>query len=259
MLRDVTIGQYYSTDSFVHRLDSRVKIRFTIIYIILSLIDRNAMLFGLLAMVFVVTLFLSRVPFRHILKGTKPVILFILVCSALNIFTTYGNVLVKLGFIQITDAGLIKALYVFLRMMLIIFMSSILMYTTTPTELTDGLEKCFHLSGNVAMSITIALRFVSVLSEELSRIMRAQEARGANFHSGGLVKRVKSLSTVIVPLFQNSIDRAGNLGDAMDARCYTGGKGRTKLNPLVYKGWDVIVYIVLIILTAACIWLAVAF
>lgn len=259
MLRDITIGQYYSGDSVIHRLDPRVKIRFTVLYIIMTLIERNLPLFALLTGIFAAAVVLSGVPVRYMLRGIRSVVVVILICSAFNIFTTRGSVLAELGALQITVEGIVKCGFVFWRMLLIIFMSSLLMYTTTPTELTDGLEKCFHLSGNVAMAITIALRFVSVLSEELSRIMRAQEARGADFHSGGPIRRIRSLRTVVVPLFQNAIDRAGNLGDAMDARCYTGGRGRTKLRPLAYDMRDAVCYMILLAVVIASVWLAVAF
>lgn len=259
MLRDITIGQYYSGDSVIHRLDPRVKIRFTVLYILMTLIDRNLPLFALLTGIYAAAVVLSGVPLQYMLRGIRSVIAVILICSAFNIFTTRGNVLAELGALQITEEGIVKCGFVFWRMLLIIFMSSLLMYTTTPTELTDGLEKCFHMSGNVAMAITIALRFVSVLSEELSRIMRAQEARGADFHSGGPVRRIRSLRTVVIPLFQNAIDRAGNLGDAMDARCYTGGKGRTKLRPLVYDLRDVVGYVILLAAVITSVWFAVIF
>ena len=259
MLKDITLGQYYSTDSLPHRLDPRLKIRATIAYIILLLLDRNVALFGMLTVVFVVTVFLSRVPLGHMIRGTRGILIVVVLCSAINIFTTPGTGGVSILGLTATSAGLIKFGFVVWRMVLMIFMSSLLMYTTTPTELTDGLEKCFHLSGNVAMGITIAMRFLSVLSQELDRIMKAQEARGASFHKGGPVKRLKAMSKVLVPLFQNSIDRAGNLGEAMDARCYTGGKGRTKLRPLVYDTKDVVGYVVVLVVMALGIYLAIKF
>ncbi len=259
MLKDITLGQYYSTDSLMHRLDPRLKIRATIAYIILLLLDRNVVLFGMLTVAFLVAVFVSRVPFSHMLKGTRGILLVVVICSAINIFTTPGTGGVTLLGLTATGEGLVKFGFVVWRMVLMIFMSSLLMYTTTPTELTDGLEKCFHLSGNVAMGITIAMRFLSVLSQELDRIMKAQEARGASFHKGGPVKRVKAMSKVLVPLFQNSIDRATNLGEAMDARCYTGGKGRTKLNPLVYDGKDVIGYVVLLLVIVFGVYFAIKF
>lgn len=259
MIKDITLGQYYSVNSLLHRLDPRVKIRFTIIYIILLLLDRNIMLFSFLTLVFMFAAIISRVPFAHILKGCKGLFFLVLFCSAINIFTTTGAVLWEFGSINVTREGLIKFGFVVWRVVLMMLTASIMMYTTTPTELTDGFEKCFHLSGNVAMGITIALRFVSVLFEELDRIMKAQEARGANFHSGGPVRRLKNLRNVIVPLFQNSIDRAGHLGEAMDARCYTGGKGRTKLKPLVYDGVDMISYLIITVVIIVSLFLIVKF
>lgn len=259
MLKDVTIGQYYSEKSLIHSLDARFKIRFVIIYIILSLLDRNIYLFALLSIVFMAALILSKVPVRHMLKGMRGIILFIMLCSMINIFTVHGDVLMRMGAVNITSEGLLKTIFVFWRMILIIFMSSLLMYTTTPTELTDGLEKCFALKGNVAMGITIALRFIPVLMEELDRIMKAQEMRGAHFGKGGPIKRVKNLRTVVIPLFQNSIDRAKNLADAMDARCYTGGKERTKLRPLKYQSSDYAAYVVLLILIIAGIYFIIKF
>ncbi len=259
MLRDITLGQYYSAKSPVHSIDPRVKIRFVLVYIILSLLDRNSLLFGMLTILLLAVALLSRVPFAYMLKGTRGMFLFITVCSAINIFTTTGDVLIKLGGITITTQGIIKFGFVLWRMVLIILMSSMLMYTTTPSELTDGLEKCFHLSGSVAMTITIAMRFISVISSELDRILKAQEARGVDFKSGSPVTRLKRLKNIIVPLFQNSIDRAGNLGEAMDARCYTGGQGRTKLRPLSYDIKDFIIYVFLICVVGLALFLAVKF
>ena len=259
MLKDITLGQYYSADSLMHRLDPRLKIRATIAYIILLLLDRNVALFGVLTAIFVATVICSRVPVSHMIKGCRSILIVVILCSAINIFTTPGTGGVSILGLTATTSGLIKFGFVVWRMILMIFMSSLLMYTTTPTELTDGLEKCFHLSGNVAMGITIAMRFLSVLSQELDRIMKAQEARGASFHKGGPIKRLKAMSKVLVPLFQNSIDRAANLGEAMDARCYTGGKGRTKLRPLVYDTKDVVGYVVVLVVMALGIYLAIRF
>jgi energy-coupling factor transport system permease protein len=177
----------------------------------------------------------------------------------LDIFTTVGTVLVRIGDITITYEGLVKAGFVFWRMVLIILMSSLLMYTTTPSQLTDGFEKCFHISGNVAMGITIGLRFIPILFGELQNIMKAQEARGACFNEGGPVKRIKQLRTVVIPLFQSAIDKAGHLGDAMDARCYTGGRTRTKLRPLVYKNVDIFAYVIMLALVVVGVVLAVKF
>ncbi len=257
MLKDVTIGQYYSGESLLHKLDPRVKIRFTIIYIILLLIDRNPVLFAMLTFIFIGIKYLSRVPFSHMIRGTKGIFIFVIVCSAISIFTTPGKVIAEFFFLDITSEGIIKFGYLVWRMVLMILASSVIMYTTTPTEITDGMEKCFHLSRNTGMSITIALRFIPVLFEELDRIIKAQQARGACFDKGGPIKRIKSMKTVVIPLFQNSIDRAARLGEAMDARCYTGGKERTKLKPLSYDVTDVAAYFLIAGITFLGIWIAV--
>lgn len=259
MFRDVTVGQYYSVDSIVHRLDSRVKIRFVLVYILLLLIDRNLPQFLVFSAVLIAAIVLSGVPVGYMLRGSRSIYIFIAVCSLLDIFTTVGTVLVRIGDITITYEGLVKAGFVFWRMVLIILMSSLLMYTTTPSQLTDGFEKCFHISGNVAMGITIGLRFIPILFGELQNIMKAQEARGACFNEGGPVKRIKQLRTVVIPLFQSAIDKAGHLGDAMDARCYTGGRTRTKLRPLVYKNVDIFAYVIMLALVVVGVVLAVKF
>lgn len=259
MLRDVTLGQYYSEESFVHRLDPRVKIRFTIIYILLLLLDRNVPLFAGMTVIFLCELMLSRVPLGHMVKGCRGIFIFIVICSGISIFTTPGAALGSLFGLNITKEGLIKFGFLLWRMVLILFVSSLIMYTTTPTGLTDGLEKCLHLSGTVAMSITIGLRFIPVLFEELDRIMKAQEARGADFERGGPVKRLKAMKTVIIPLFSNAVRRAANLGEAMDARCYKGGKERTRLKPLKYRKIDFAAYLFLMCMTVAGVYLAVKF
>lgn len=259
MLKDITWGQYDSRDSLIHRLDPRVKIRFTILYIILLLLDRNLPLFAFLTGVYVVIFVLSKVSFKKVLKGSTGFFVFVFICSAINIFTVRGTTLVKFGTFTVTEEGLLKFGFVFWRMVLLILMSSLLMYTTTPTRLTDGLEKCFHLHSDVALGITIALRFIPILFEELDRIIKAQEARGANFRKGSPKKRLAMLKNVLVPLIQNAIHKAGNLGDAMDARCYTGGKSRTKLNPLVYTGKDVLCYVLLLGILILGIFLAIHF
>lgn len=259
MLADVTIGQYYSADSIVHHLDPRVKIRFVLLYILMLLIDRTFILFGLLTIVFVLICALSKVPFTHIFKGCLGIVITITVFSAINIFTTQGELLFSIGSAVITKEGIIKFILVAWRMLLMIFMSSILMYTTTPSQLTDGFEKCFHLSGGIAMGITIALRFISILFEELDRIMKAQTSRGASIKEKGIKNKINGLKHILVPLFQNSINRASNLGEAMDARCYVGGKGRTKLNPLKYDYKDWIAYLITFAMTIASVIIAIRF
>ena len=260
MIKNFTLGQYFNTASFIHKLDPRFKLVQIITLIVFVFLAPNFLGLGILSAVVLFVLLLSRVPVLMYLRNLKPIIAIIVLTAILNIFyVKEGTVLFDWNFLTITTEGLIKAAFMATRIILMILISSVLTYTTTPTELTDGLEKCFHLSGNVAMGITIAMRFLSVLSQELDRIMKAQEARGASFHKGGPIKRLKSMSKVLVPLFQNSIDRAANLGEAMDARCYTGGKGRTKLKPLVYDTKDVIGYVLVLVIIVLGVYLAIRF
>lgn len=259
MLSDITIGQYYSEDSLIHRLDSRVKIRFTLIYILLLLIDRNCILFGMMTAVFIAVCILSKVPFCYMFRGCFGIIVMITLFSMINIFSTPGETIYHIGIVKISIEGIIKFIMVTWRMLLMVFMSSIIMYTTTPSQLTDGLEKCFCLSGNVAMGMTIALRFISILFEELDKIKKAQISRGATIKQKGLKNKLIGLRLIIVPLFQNSINRAANLGEAMDARCYVGGKNRTKLYPLRYDSRDFVAYFFILAMTVAGIIIAIKF
>ena len=199
MLKDITIGQYVSRESAIHRLDPRVKLRFVILYIILLLIDRNLPLYIMLSALFVAAVAIAGIPVSYMMKGTRGMLVFIGICSAISIFTTPDNESIKVGIFTMTQAGIIKACFIFWRMLLMIFMSSLLMYTTTPSEITDGLEKAFHMKSDIAMGITIALRFISVLSEEMDRIIKAQTMRGAAFDTGNFFQRAKSMLHVIRP------------------------------------------------------------
>ena len=259
MLKDITIGQYVSRESAIHRLDPRVKLRFVILYIILLLIDRNLPLYIMLSALFVAAVAIAGIPVSYMMKGTRGMLVFIGICSAISIFTTPDNESIKVGIFTMTQAGIIKACFIFWRMLLMIFMSSLLMYTTTPSEITDGLEKAFHMKSDIALGITLALRFISVLSEEMDRIIKAQTMRGAAFDTGNFFQRAKSMLHVIRPLFQNAINRAESLGDAMDARCYQGGRGRTKLKPLSYDTRDFLMYLFMVALLFAGVWMAITF
>ena len=243
MLKDITLGQFYSVKSPIHELDPRVKIRFVLVYIILSLLDRNLYLFGLLSIVCLTAVFLSNVPIRHILKGLRGIILFILLCSLINSFTVYGEVLFSLGAFEVTVEGVLKSVYVFWRMLLIILMSALLMYTTTPTELTDGFEKCFALKGNVAMGITIALRFIPTLLDETERIMKAQASRGVDFNHGGVFKRFRSIISLIIPLFISALERSEELANAMIVRGYDPKAKRTRYRLLRFSWRDIIAFL----------------
>lgn len=253
MIRDITIGQYYPTDSILHRLDPRVKLIGTFAFIV-SLFVFNTF-YGYIAVgLFLITMILlSRVPFLYIMKGLKAIIVLLIFTSFFNLFFSDGNEIFRLGFVKITDEGLYDAIFFSIRLTLLILGSSLMTFTTTPNQLTDGLEKVMrplnHIKvpvHEIAMMMSIALRFIPILLEETDKIMKAQMARGADFETGGIFKRAKSLIPLLVPLFVSAFRRANDLAMAMEARCYRGGNGRTKMKPLRYKGRDYIAYLILL-------------
>lgn len=251
MVRDITIGQYYQADSVIHRLDPRVKLLGTLVFIV------SLFLFSTVADYIVVVLFLgtvikiSKVPFKFIVKGLKGIFILLLFTVIFNMFLTPGRELVHFfGSVRITYEGLHTAIFMGLRLMLLITGSSLLTLTTTPNSLTDGMEKGlspFRKIGvpvhEIAMMMSIALRFIPILLEETDKIMKAQSARGADFETGGFIKRAKALIPILVPLFVSAFRRATDLAMAMEARCYNGGEGRTKMKPLRYKKRDIIAYL----------------
>ena len=252
MIRDITIGQYYQTESVVHRLDPRVKLLGTLLFIIALFSYKNPIgyAFGIAFLFAVIKL--SHVPVKFITKGLKGIVIILLMTVLINLFLTPGTTAVAIGKLTITYEGLAAALGMMIRLILLIMGSSIVTLTTTPNNLPDGLEKglgflkVFRVPvGDVAMMMSIALRFIPILLEETDRIMKAQLARGADFESGNLVKKAKSLVPVLVPLFVSAFRRAGDLAMAMEARCYRGGDGRTKMQPLVYKKRDAFGYLIL--------------
>lgn len=249
MIRDITIGQYYPANSILHRLDPRVKLIGTFLFIL------SLFLFHSLYGYIVVTVFLagiiklSKVPFGYIVKGLKAVIILLLFTVVFNLFVTPGTPLVKFWFLQITKEGLKSASFMGIRLTYLILGSSLMTFTTTPNQLTDGLEKVMkplnHIKvpvHEIAMMMSIALRFIPILLEETDKIMKAQMARGADFESGGILKRAKSLIPLLVPLFVSAFRRANDLAMAMEARCYRGGDGRTKMKPLRYHSRDYVAY-----------------
>lgn len=252
MIRDITIGQYYQTDSVIHKLDPRVKLAGTVIFLISLFLGRSIPLYVTGALFLAVVIRVSKVPFRFIVKGLKAVV-FVLVFSAVfNLFLTQGTVLVRIWKLTITWEGLITALYMVIRLMMLIIGSSLLTLTTTPNNLTDGLEKAlgflkiFRIPVHeVAMMMAIALRFIPILIEETDKIMKAQTARGADFEHGNLIQKAKAMVPLLVPLFISAFRRANDLAMAMEARCYRGGTGRTKMKPLKYKKQDLLAYLVL--------------
>ncbi len=253
MIRDITIGQYYPADSILHRLDPRVKLVGTFLYII-SLFIVNHFTAYILVTIFLISIInLSKVPVSFILKGLKPIVLLLVFTVGFNLFLTKGDPVFTLGFLTITEQGIVTALKMGFRLVFLIIGSSIMTYTTTPNQLTDGLENLLDPLNKIkipvheiSMMMSIALRFIPILVEETDKIMKAQMARGADFESGNIIQRAKSLIPILVPLFVSAFRRANDLAMAMEARCYRGGKGRTKMKPLKYDNKDKVTYLILI-------------
>ncbi len=245
MLRDITLGQYYPGNSWVHRLDPRVKIIATFIFIIELFIINNFWGYLIAVGFLAVTIFVAKIPPKFIFKGLKPIILIIIFTFSINIFMTKGTVIFALGFLQITQEGLYQAVFMGSRLILLIIGSSLLTLATKPINLTDGIEKLLNPlkkigvpAHELAMMMTIALRFIPTLLEETDKIMKAQMARGADFESGNLITRAKSLIPLLVPLFISAFRIAQDLAMAMEARCYRGGDNRTRMNGMKLKRMD---------------------
>ncbi|MDD4111599.1 MAG: energy-coupling factor transporter transmembrane component T [Herbinix sp.] len=260
MIRDITIGQYYPVDSVLHRLDPRVKLNATLLFIISIFLYET--FYGYIAVtIFLASIImLSKVPLKFILKGLKAIIIILLFTSIFNLFLSKGDILFHIGFLKVTKQGLHSALFMGIRLTFLILGSSLMTFTTTPNQLTDGLERLLWPLRRIkvpvheiAMMMSIALRFIPILLEETDKIMKAQMARGADFESGGVIKRAKGLVPLLVPLFVSAFRRANDLAMAMEARCYRGGEGRTKMKPLHYGRRDMIAYIILLVYFAGVI------
>ena len=249
MLRDITLGQYYQTESVIHKMDARVKLGGTLLYIISLFFFKNFAGYLIAALFLGVVIKLSKVPFRFMVKGMKTIVFLLMITVIFNLFLTPGTPLVSFWKFTITIEGLRIAISMAIRLTLLIIGSSIMTLTTTPNNLTDGMEKMMRPLKvfkvpvhEVAMMMSIALRFIPILLEETDKIMKAQIARGADFESGNLMKRAKAMVPLLVPLFISAFRRANDLAMAMEARCYRGGEGRTKMKPLIYKKRDFIAY-----------------
>lgn len=245
MIRDITLGQYYPEQSVVHRLDARTKILGTLLYIIEIFLVNSFAGFGLVILALGILIGISKVPVRFIFKGLKAVVFIILLTFVLNLFMFDGTVLWHWKFLTITYEGLYRSCFMALRLILLIIGTSMLTLTTKPMELTDGLEKLlkpfnrFGLpSHEIALMMSIALRFIPTLLEETDKIMKAQQARGADFESGSLIQRVKNMIPILIPLFVGSFRIAQDLALAMEARCYHGGVGRTRMKEIVFSRRD---------------------
>lgn len=241
MLKDITLGQYFPGDTPAHRLDPRTKIVLVVLYIVALFQAKNLLTYALVAVTFVTCARVSKVGARALLKGLKPVVIIVLFTGFLNLFFTPGETLFELGFLRLTDQGVYNALRMVVRIMLLIMGTFLLTYTTSPIALTDALErmlnplKKLHVPVHeLAMVMSIALRFIPTLIEETDKIMSAQKARGADFETGNLFQRARALLPLLVPLFVSAFRRADELAVAMECRCYHGDEGRTRMKQLTW-------------------------
>ena len=249
MLRDITLGQYYQAESVIHKLDPRVKLGGTLLFIVSLFFFENYLGYVIAALFLALVIKLSTVPFKFMVRGMRSILMLLLITVVFNLFLTPGTPLVSLWKLTITAEGLDLAVTMAIRLVLLIIGSSIMTLTTTPNNLTDGMEKMMRPLRvfkvpvhEVAMMMSIALRFIPILLEETDKIMKAQIARGADFESGNLINRAKAMVPLLVPLFISAFRRANDLAMAMEARCYRGGDGRTKMKPLVYQKRDYLAY-----------------
>lgn len=252
MFKDITLGQYYQGDSVIHKLDPRVKLVGTIVYMVSLFLFNNLYCYALAAIFLLIVILLTKIPIVYMIKGLKAVFFLMLITVFCNLFFTPGETIFKFWILALTKEGIRSAIYMLIRLTLLIVSASIMTLTTTPNQLTDGIEKLFKPLRaikvpvhEVAMMMSIALRFIPILMEETDKIMKAQTARGARFDSKNLIIKVKSMIPLLVPLFVSAFRRASDLALAMEARCYHGGDGRTKMKPLKYSTRDVVAYLLM--------------
>ncbi|MDD6021088.1 MAG: energy-coupling factor transporter transmembrane component T family protein [Acutalibacteraceae bacterium] len=251
MIKDITIGQYFPQRSFVHSLDPRSKIILTVMFIVLIFLCKNAWSLLLMSAFLIAVILVSKVPLRLFIKSIKPILPIIIFTTVLNLFyVSGGTTLVAWSFIRITTKGIYTAIFMAVRIIALIMASSLLTYTTTPTMLTDGIERLlsplnvFHVQVHtLAMMMTLALRFIPTLIDEIDRIMNAQKARGADLESGGLIARSKALIPILVPLLVSAFRRAYELAFAMECRCYQGGEGRTRMKKMKLGLRDIVSFL----------------
>ena len=261
MLKDITLGQFFPGNSIIHRMDPRLKLVITVLYITVLFMCHGPVPYIILGGLLILAVALSKVGFRQVTRGLKPILILLVITTLFNVFyTSGGEVIFSWKFITITDYGLYNAFYMVLRITLLIIATfTLLTYTTSPIMLTDALESVLSPLKKIkvpvhelAMMMTIALRFIPTLLEETDKIMSAQKSRGADFESGGLIRRAKALIPILIPLFISAFRRAEELATAMECRCYNGGEGRTKLRIMKFSPHDyVILFVSLILFTAA--------
>ncbi|MCI7159443.1 MAG: energy-coupling factor transporter transmembrane protein EcfT [Flintibacter sp.] len=256
-LKDITLGQYFPGHSFVHKLDPRTKLLAVVLYIVALFLAKSFITYGIMFLLLAVSIAISKVPLKSIVRGLKPVVFIVVFTAILNLFYTPGDhVLVKVWILTITLEGVFNAFFMVVRILMLIAGTFLLTYTTSPILLTDALESLLGPLKKIkvpvhelAMIMSIALRFIPTLIEETDKIMSAQRARGADFESGNLIQRAKALIPLLVPLFISAFRRADELAVAMECRCYHGGEGRTRLRQLHYVGRDYFVLVLFVVLT----------
>lgn len=261
MLKDITLGQFFPGNSPVHRMDPRTKLLMLIVYIVALFMASDWTAYAVVFLFLAASVAISRIPLKALVKGMKPIVVILIFTGILNLFLTQdGKVLVAFWIIRITLDGVIRAVVMMARILMLLAGTFLLTYTTSPIALTDGLESLLSPLKKIklpvhelSMMMCIALRFIPTLIEETDKIMSAQKARGADFESGNLFKRVKALVPILVPLFIGAFRRADELATAMECRCYQGGEGRTKMKLLRFKRLDVYTFLVGAVLLAAVI------
>lgn len=259
MLKDITLGQYFPGNSPIHRLDPRTKLILLIVYIVVLFLAKSWVSYGLLLLALVFTIKISAIPPKAIVRGMKPLVMILIFTGILNLFFTQeGKVLVDVWIITISTGGIIRAIQMMARILMLISATFLLTYTTSPIALTDALESLMNPLKKVkvpvhelAMMMCIALRFIPTLIEETDKIMSAQKARGADFETGSLIQRAKALIPILVPLFISAFRRADELATAMECRCYQGGEGRTKMKLLRYHRADIQAFAMVAVMAVA--------
>jgi|CZCB01.1.fsa_nt_gi energy-coupling factor transport system permease protein len=264
--RGIVVGQYYPVNSLVHSLDPRAKIVISMIFMVVLFVGNNFYSFAVAGTFAVLAVTLSKIPWKVLIRGLRPIVFIMLFTTALHLFLTPGPAIFQIGPLKASWPGLIQGLFIGIRLIILIVFTSLLTLTTSPIELTDGLEdilKPFSRIGvpahEIAMMMTIALRFIPTLLEEADRIMKAQMSRGADFESGNMIQRAKSLVPLLVPLFVSAFRRADELAMAMEARCYRGGEGRTRMRQLRLSGGDYLALGLTIIMSALVIYTRIRF
>lgn len=250
MIGNITLGQYIPGNSILHRLDPRTKIFWTALLMVATFLLESWPEYVMMGVLTVILLLISGVPIKQSIRGVKPLLFILAITAILNIFFTGGTPIFEIGPVKVTYEGVFAAIKLFLRLVILVITASLMTITTTPMTMTDGIEKLlkpFERIGvpahEIAMMMSIALRFIPTLLEETDRIMKAQASRGANFDTGSIFSRIKSFIPVLVPLFVSAFKRADELAEAMESRCYRGGKGRTRLKEIHYSKLDLLVSI----------------